>query len=169
MVLAPGPCETPPQRKPSEHPTTQAPQSTGQWGADTGQPLPTPRRALSLVTRLPRQHLLSVAGSKEPSWPLGHPRDSQSGACAPLREGYARGWQGSPEAVLSGRTFTYRDALMLCSFGMHCMDVFLPFFLCLTPNLLTATRWPQLPRPGPLPSMWKLPNHIYFPNVICLM
>lgn len=56
-----------------------------------------------------------------------------------------------------------------CSFGLHCMDVFLPFFLCLTPKLLTTTRWPQFPRPGPLPSMWKLPNHIYFPNVICLM
>lgn len=36
VVLAPGPCQTPQQRKPSEHPITKAPQSMGQWGADTG-------------------------------------------------------------------------------------------------------------------------------------
>lgn len=127
------------RENPVNTPPPRPPRAWGNGGQTRASPLPTPKRALSLVTRLPRQHLLSVAGSKEPSWPLGHPRDSQSGACTPLREGYAWGWPGSPAAVLSGRTFTYRDALMLVRVALHGR----------LPSLFPLSN-PQAPYPYPL-------------------
>lgn len=105
VVLAPGPVVRPHNRENPGNkclvPTAPPEQAAVGEGQICASPL-SPREGCpsDQGTRSLRQHLLSVVGTKEPSWPLGHSPGTVGQGPVP----------GATAATLTGPAFTYRQS-----------------------------------------------------------
>lgn len=113
-------------------------------------------------TLLLRQHLLSVVGTKEPSWPLGHSPGTVGQGPVP----------DATAAALTGPASTYRQ---LPSHSSGCTGRRgPPPFSCLEPQASHRHHWPCLPGEGhlgrrPFSSVdASFSNQVDFPNRIRL-